>query len=86
MGCCQSARPRRSEAVPTFIQSGSLQVPEIPRANLDFVDSLDVDTLETSPFVTDPINPDDNAIPIVTGPPDEELIARMLIEAEQLSD
>jgi hypothetical protein len=86
MGCCYSARPRRTEAVPTLIQSGSLQIPEIPRENLDFVDGLDIDTLGTSAFFTEPINPDDNAIPKVAGPPDNELIARMLREAEQQSD
>jgi hypothetical protein len=86
MGGCCSARPRRTEAVPTFIQSASLQVPEIPPENLDFVNGLDIETLGTSAFFAEPMNPDDNAIPKVTGPPDDELIVRMLTSAEQKTD
>jgi hypothetical protein len=52
-------------------------VPEVPDGSLEFVDSVDV---RTTAFFAEPINPDDNAIPKVTGPPDEELIAQMLTE------
>jgi hypothetical protein len=74
--CCRALRP------PSLSLEPSIPIQELPQGNLDFVDNVEDPQTPLLPDSSHSIPTDPN----VSGPPDTDLLRRMLAEVDEMSD